>query len=87
MGDGRRAHAALGADEQYLSGAGEPVAVGVEGDRRLLVRKGSGTMKFIAEAEAASGEAETTSRLASISACSFGADGPVGHTAGLSERS
>ena len=37
--------------------SGEPVAVGVEGDRKLLVRKGSGTMKFIAEAEAASGEA------------------------------
>ena len=37
--------------------SGEPVAVGVEGERKLLVRKGAGTMKFIAEAEAATGEA------------------------------
>ncbi|MFL6151803.1 MAG: 2-oxoacid:ferredoxin oxidoreductase subunit beta [Ornithinibacter sp.] len=35
---------------------GEAVSIGPEGDRRLLVRKGSGTMKFIAEDEAATGE-------------------------------
>ena len=35
---------------------GEPVTVGAEGDRKVLVRKGSGTMKFIAEDEAATGE-------------------------------
>jgi 2-oxoglutarate ferredoxin oxidoreductase subunit beta len=36
--------------------AGESVTVGSEDDRKVLVRKGSGTMKFIPEAEAASGE-------------------------------
>ena len=33
--------------------SGEPVTVGAEGERKVLVRKGSGIMKFIAEAEAA----------------------------------
>jgi 2-oxoglutarate ferredoxin oxidoreductase subunit beta len=37
--------------------AGEPVTVGAEGDRKVLVRKGSGVMKFVAEDEAATGEA------------------------------
>ncbi|MGL5908938.1 MAG: 2-oxoacid:ferredoxin oxidoreductase subunit beta [Phycicoccus sp.] len=36
--------------------AGEAITVGPESDRKVLVRKGSGTMKFIAEAEAATGE-------------------------------
>ena len=36
--------------------AGEAVTVGAEGERKVLVRQGSGVMKFIAEAEAASGE-------------------------------
>ena len=36
--------------------SGEPVTVGAEGERKVLVRKGSGTMKFVAEAEAATGE-------------------------------
>jgi 2-oxoglutarate ferredoxin oxidoreductase subunit beta len=36
---------------------GEPVTVGAESDRKVLVRKGSGVMKFIAESEAATGEA------------------------------
>ena len=36
---------------------GEAVTVGAEGDRKVLVRKGSGVMKFIAESEAATGEA------------------------------
>ena len=36
---------------------GEPVTVGGEADRKVLVRKGSGVMKFIAEDEAATGEA------------------------------
>ena len=36
---------------------GEPVTVGAEADRKVLVRKGSGVMKFIAESEAETGEA------------------------------
>jgi 2-oxoglutarate ferredoxin oxidoreductase subunit beta len=36
--------------------SGEHVTVGAEGDRKVLVRKGSGVMKFIPEAEAATGE-------------------------------
>ncbi|HET9020303.1 MAG TPA: 2-oxoacid:ferredoxin oxidoreductase subunit beta [Ornithinibacter sp.] len=35
---------------------GEPVTVGPEGERKVLVRKGSGVMKFIGEPEAATGE-------------------------------
>ncbi len=36
--------------------SGEPVTVGAEGERKVLVRKGSGVMKFVAEDEAATGE-------------------------------
>jgi 2-oxoglutarate ferredoxin oxidoreductase subunit beta len=36
--------------------AGEAITVGPEGDRKVLVRKGSGIMKFIPEEEAATGE-------------------------------
>ena len=36
--------------------SGEHVTVGAEGDRKVLVRKGSGVMKFIPEDEAATGE-------------------------------
>ena len=35
---------------------GEAVTVGAEGERKVLVRQGSGVMKFIAEAEAETGE-------------------------------